>query len=645
MFRNYVSIDVFDTCLVRRCGMPEKIWDLMCERLFEKNDFRGKLSFVNSRENAEKLASIEYRYPNINEIYDFFDVSQWGFEKEQVANLEMEIEETELFPNPYMLERISKLREKGCKIFFVSDMYLPSFFIKRILIKYGFCLENELVLVSAECRAAKYNGKIFEYLLKETHTKSRQWLHLGDNLISDVLIPKIKGIKSCVVKDAFFSDEEKKWLNDAKFYLHKHEIELWAGLSRLTRLQMPLYEDAALAVNFISSIYIPYVYFVLREAQKRKIGRLYFLSRDGLIFLQIAKNIQQGFENVECKYLKVSRKSLYPCILYEVNDYEMSLILTRDKTVAQNLECIGIPYCELSQETRKCFAQHVMLNSDSKITAFKNMLQKNDVELMKTYSVKKRKVFLDYLKQEDFFSSKCALVDLGWIGTGRCAVNYILKKEGFHSVPMFYWGVNQKLKYGMLDDELIVFNHNFDFEKKYSCADMILEHYASMNNEATVEGYQEKEGKIEPKQGVNDNCNYSMVLLNKEAVENFVKNMNGFNSLNGVSSEALYDIFLCCGLKQMERIINLPDSTTISVLKKVKIEDFGKTKSLGSFLSVKDILSLFVWGVPVSTCWVSLSVKKTFGIFAPLIRFAYMKTSQSILSKYLISWWERKKAR
>ena len=113
MKRDHVSFDVFDTCLIRRCGLPSKIWDLMADRLFNKDDDRGRLSFVGNRSLAENKAARRSSYPTLSDIYDELDVAQWGFEKKQVMNLEMEIEEQELFPNPEMLKVVEDYREKG----------------------------------------------------------------------------------------------------------------------------------------------------------------------------------------------------------------------------------------------------------------------------------------------------------------------------------------------------------------------------------------------------------------------------------------------------------------------------------------------------------------------------------------------------
>ena len=166
----------------------------------------------------------------------------------------MEIEEQELFPNPEMLSTVNQYREKGFKIAFVSDMYLPTSFIRKMLVKLGFCLESDLVFVSAECKASKYNGKLFQFVFNETKTKAKEWIHYGDNKLSDYYVPKLKGIKAFHVSNTGFTDQEKNWIDEAQFYSNKHEIELWAGLCRLTRLQNEQNFAVTMAIDFIITL-------------------------------------------------------------------------------------------------------------------------------------------------------------------------------------------------------------------------------------------------------------------------------------------------------------------------------------------------------------------------------------------------------
>ena len=643
MKREYVSFDVFDTCLIRRCGRPYKIWDLMADKLFEKDDSRGRLSFTGNRRLVEKKASYGSPYPTLNDIYHELNVAQWGFEQNSIMNLEMEIEEQELFPNPEMLKTVSKYRENGFKIAFVSDMYLPPEFIRKVLAKFGFCKDSDLVFVSAFCKASKSDGKLFDFVLKDTQTKAKQWIHYGDNERSDYRVPRSKGIKAILVNDTDFTDEEKRWIDDARFYSHKHEIELWAGLCRLTRLQNERSFAATMAVDFIASVYVPYVAYVLRTAKEKGIKTLYFLARDGHIFLEIAKAMKAESEGIECRYLKVSRRALYACVFYEVNDFELQMTVgaavgNSYKTVKNTLNSFDFEYENLSDETKKMFPADYVLRTRSKTNAFIETLKKNDVDLIKKKSEQRRQNLLGYLKQECFFEKPSAMVDLGWVGTCRLILNYILCKENESSVPTFYWGYNSSLLYGEKWDELYVFNGQYDHVLEYSCGNLFFEKYASLNADGSTLRYDNKGTKFCPVEGKRDDSVRWLMNVNETTVSRFCQNF----AVLFFSKEALFDVSYCCGLKQEFQILKVPTFDHVKLFGFVKFENYGVETMMVRRLPLKDVLALLVWGVPASMIWCEAALKKTFGLFTPLFEWCFHITSKTPFANRLRLWWENR---
>ncbi len=640
MKRNFVSFDVFDTCLVRRCGRPDKIWDLMADRLFEKDDLRGRLSFTGNRSLAEKNALLKGLIPTLWDIYDEMNVSQWGFKQDDVMKLEMEIEEQELFPNPEMLKIVSKCREKKVSIVFISDMYLPTEFIKKILIKFGFCRENEDVFVSADCKATKYGGKLFDYVFEKTGTKAKQWIHYGDNERSDYRVPKSKGIKANLVSDTVFTEEEKRWLDNACFYSHKDEIELWTGLCRLTRIQNDKSYAATMAVDFIASVYVPYVIYVLRTAKAKDIKTLYFLARDSHIFLKIANVLKTESDGIECRYLKLNRRVLYPCVFYDVNDYEFDLVLKdiHYHTVANALKYIGLEYAELSDATKKEFKSDFSLNSVNRRKKFIETLKVNDAELIKKVSKEKRELLLQYLIQEGVVNQNSALVDLGWVGSCRCILNYILRKEGIDSVPTFYFGYNKKLIYGDPNDSLFIYNKWYDATKN-TCDYLFFEEYASINSNGPAIGFEQNCGKIVPVEAdANESAN-SLALLNESVVQAFGKNLN---AVQPFSPAALDDIFCLCGLSNMSRILAHPSKENVDFFKRINFDNYAVDEKMVRRLPLKDMLALCVWGIPASMIWTEAAIKMTFGPLAGLFTRLYEYTSKTAFANRLRLWWENR---
>ena len=635
MKREYVSFDVFDTCLIRRCGRPYKIWDLMADELFEKDDSRGRLSFTGNRSLAEKKASYGSLYPTFDDIYQELNVAQWGFERSSVMNLEMEIEEQELFPNPEMLKMVKQYREKEFKIAFVSDMYLPTEFIRKILIKYGFCQEKDLVFVSAYCKASKYDGTLFDVVLRESQTNARQWIHYGDNERSDYRVPRSKGIKAFLVDDSDFTDEERRWIDDARFYAHKHEIELWAGLCRLNRLQNERSFTVTMAVDFIASIYVPYVAYVLRTAKTKGIKTLYFLARDGHIFLEIAKAMKAESEGLECRYLRVSRRALYSCVFYEVNDFELSTVINNahDQPIEQSLEYMGIKWDDLSVETKKIFGKGVRLNSRKKMISFIKTIKENDSSLLKSESKKKRTLLLRYLKQEKVGEQKSALVDLGWIGSCKAVVDYILQNEKLNAVDSFYWGYGGGLIYGR--EKLYVFNEQIDAIYYHPALKTILESYASINSEGTTLGYEERNGAIIPIKDTNSTDKENIEKKHSLIISLLVASI----PRHCIDSIFTNDVFLCCGLRQIQTILTTPTKKHVHFFEKISCENYNHTMKIVEHLGIKDILALMVWGIPASMIWAEAASIKTFGPFASLFVRFYNFSSQTALANRLRLWW------
>lgn len=641
MKREYVSFDVFDTCLIRRCGNPNKIWDLMADRLFEKEDVRGRLSFAGNRSLAEETALMNTAFPTIRDIYNELNVAQWGFKQDDIINLEMEIEEQELFPNPEILKIVNEFREKEYKIAFVSDMYLPTEFIKKILIKHGFCREGENVFVSADCKATKYSGKLFDFVFEKTGTKAKQWIHYGDNERSDYRIPNSKGVKARLVSNTDFTEEEKRWLDNACFYPQKNEIELWAGLCRLTRVQSEKNFATTMAVDFVVSLYVPFVIYVLRTAKAKGIKTLYFLARDSHIFMEIAKSLQKESEGVECRYLKLNRRVLYPSVFYGVDDFELDLTIKKMhyRTVADALKYIGVDYDLLSDSTKKVFTPNFLLNSKVRRKNFAESLKANDAEVLKRSSLEKRGILLAYLKQEGLFDRKSAMVDLGWVGTCRCVTNYILRNEHLNPVPTFYFGYNRNLIYGDAEDLLFVYNRWYDISKK-AYAYLFFEEYASISSEKMVIGFMRDGDGIVPieEDGVSAG---PLASLNESVAKRFCEK---FNDMKSMTTECFDDIFCLCGLSHFSQILSKPSKQYIDFFGRLEFENYLAVDKAVRRLSLKDIIALFVWGrtPPSSMIWTEAAVKVTFGPFAGMFTRLYGYTSKTAFANRLRLWWENR---
>ncbi len=133
------SFDIFDTTLIRKCGRPENVFYIMGRYLYP--DHSGKqVSYYMWRINAEQKACVllNKQNPSLSDIYSLYNQEcKDDFDKKYLESIEEQIESQQLIYNLRIKNIISEKRAKGYKICFISDMYLSSTFLKKLLIREG----------------------------------------------------------------------------------------------------------------------------------------------------------------------------------------------------------------------------------------------------------------------------------------------------------------------------------------------------------------------------------------------------------------------------------------------------------------------------------------------------------------------------
>ena len=87
--------------------------------------------------------------------------------------------------------------QQGKKVLFISDMYLPSHVIQKILRKNGY--DTGRLYVSGEAGGSKRDGGLFTYVQRAEGLTFESWLHMGDAIPGDFFSPKRLGIKTALV--------------------------------------------------------------------------------------------------------------------------------------------------------------------------------------------------------------------------------------------------------------------------------------------------------------------------------------------------------------------------------------------------------------------------------------------------------------
>lgn len=306
------SFDVFDTCLVRECGDSDNVFSVVADEVVRIMGRGFEAEYL-----REKFALARKKHGNLDNIIEIYRQMALDFplpfEATQMADLEMEVERKILRPVASTRDLVAQKRKCG-KIIFISDMYLPSDFIKSVLVEQGFFQEGDAIYVSNEVGARKYDGSLFRLIRKEEHLKTFFWHHYGDNKRGDFIVPRLLGIRAHRVKTPYLR-YESDWRQQPS--LHYPYPTMFAGLSRAIRQnRFGTPDHAAFVCDIVAPMMVTWVVMVMDDASAKGIRRLYFCARDTYPEYHIAKLIKENdprhrYDDIEIHYLFTSQRSLY----------------------------------------------------------------------------------------------------------------------------------------------------------------------------------------------------------------------------------------------------------------------------------------------------------------------------------------------
>lgn len=307
------SFDIFDTCLLRKCGTTDGFYDVLACRVFngEVSD-QIKRTFTVSRKKSED--DLWNRISNLQliDIYNNISFSHTLLKSvDELVEIECALETEMLVPSAKAKKLIDNCRKHGDRIIFISDTYLPDSLLCGILTKYGLFKEGDGLYISSTCGCNKQTGELFKYISNHEHISFSEWHHYGDNKHNDVFMPSSLGIKSTLFTNDY-SPYQLFWLERSNSACFDYRSIL-AGISR--HIRHSDFSEHEIYCNFVADLIAPfycsYVYNILKDAHKRGLRHLFFCARDTYQIYQIAKRMTELFPEIHIYYLHISRVSLY----------------------------------------------------------------------------------------------------------------------------------------------------------------------------------------------------------------------------------------------------------------------------------------------------------------------------------------------
>ncbi|MFA9463368.1 MAG: hypothetical protein ACERKN_03640 [Velocimicrobium sp.] len=249
---------------------------------------------------------------------------------------------------------------------------------------------------------------------------------------------------------------------------------------------------------------ISYAIWIIKEAKRKEIKRLFFIARDGLIICKIVSYFSKQLDlNIQCNYLYCSRYAMKLPVYYINQELGFDLIFSGGSRVSLNSILKRINFDKQQQKSiisainyteEQC---NTVLNNvgikEIRTTLIKCKEFINELNILAKNSYEN---ITKYFLQEGLVEEKIYIVDSGWRGNIQNSISVILKSLNANiEVEGFYFGlekfhVNQTYNcfyFSPIKHPFRILHFNYN----------VFENFCSASHGMTV-GYKQKNNSVEP---------------------------------------------------------------------------------------------------------------------------------------------------
>lgn len=514
-----ISLDIFDTLLLRAVSKPDDIFVQLWRRL--KNDSRvcdiTEEEFRKLRIEAERRArnKTESREVFLQDIYaqipDFLcRDKQWMQEQELACEAQY------CYANPDMPGLLQQILQSGKRVVLLSDMYLNREQISCLLEHNGIAPRQfDSIIISCENNCSKQSGQLYRVLLDQySDIQPERILHIGDNRNSDYEQAQQYGINAMhydVIPEKMYGiyDYEKIRHNVPQKELKSLRKLAASHYAGDDAAEKQIFELGASVAGPFLSLYIAHV---VRRLRALDIHRIYPFMREGYLLGELLKReaAHQDYPLV-VHPIYISRKVTYLPSIAKVNQEEIeNMIGTRNLTVAEALEMAGLKkesFAELSAYYDMPMKEsHTQRFGDRTLKEYiiDRLLEPEHIASMEQFICRERKKLITYLQQEIGDLCGIATIDIGFFGRIQLWMEQCLQLE---KIP---YKMKHFLAVGLTGDKVAdgidfegyysTFAENMDLVTTIHRTTDIVEKLISVTEGSTI-GYRKEQERMVPLQG------------------------------------------------------------------------------------------------------------------------------------------------
>jgi hypothetical protein len=443
-----LSLDVFDTCLIRDFVSQESLWYLVGREIVSQlPGISSPAGFVRLRGRTE----VDVRGRAAAEDITLADVYTalaltcgWSPEQQrQALAIEEELELRGLRLNPAVQDLLA--RADGAPVCYLSDTPHRTAFIRSCLDAQS--LPAGPVLSSGDLGLLKGTGSLYREAFKRFGVTPGQLLHVGNNLRADGVGSALAGAAFAPVLAANPTGYEAA-LDTASRESGGLLGAVLGGVGRDFRLANsgPL---ASVVSGVAGPVILAATAWTLLSAQRDKVDTLYFAARDGEILLSVARLLQRELglaAEIDCRYLYGSRKAWHLPALSLQFDLDPAASLRRHlvRSLKETLRGLLGDLDIAAEEVAAITDVSPDARLGDQMTAVIDTLV-NSPEFQSLALERAKKAYeatMGYLFQEKMFSGgRVGLVDIGWQGAASASLVAMAAQQGTDVLCYFAGGL------------------------------------------------------------------------------------------------------------------------------------------------------------------------------------------------------------
>ncbi|WP_244834816.1 HAD-IA family hydrolase [Clostridium sp. BJN0001] len=510
----YISFDIFDTLLLRNLSKPTDIFLKVgskarkCGYLNENID---KYEFNRIRILAQKKVRNMCR--KIDKEITLLDIynempNNIGNMKE-IMKIEIEEEKELTYLNPVIYDLLKFLKQKGKKIFLISDMYLNAKIIKEILLYNNFDYTKiDGLFVSCDVSLSKSNGKLFKYVLEKYKINASDIIHIGDNYSKD-----IQGAQKESIKTIYYNPVSRKDNTiDFENYIYRDVLPEIKSLRKVAGNLAAKYDkDEIFWFKFGAEIFGPVITlfcdYVINEAKKNDIKMIRPFMREAVTLIDVLKKSASNIDyNCDIEPLYISRKVTILPSFKEINQQNLNKIFyIKNISFKDVIDLIG-----LNKENIKkyiCYYDKLIRDiNKEKLNEISSFILNNYKKEINEEIYKSRKILKEYLYQEKMNKGKLITVDFGVKGTVQEIIEDLMDNESMMHIVM----ISSEHLYDKLEKGININTFLGSYDENLELSTNLLQNFKlvvfediMMDEKGSTVGYTDTADKIAPNLGIN----------------------------------------------------------------------------------------------------------------------------------------------